>query len=491
MTKHTIKLPLGEWEYDDSSPLGPAGGFGEVFRGHGQTGDVAIKRLKLSAQQAAHRELKVGQELMARELTHVVPILDAGQDAESDRYFLVMPICDRSLQDEIDRSNGGVDIVILKEAIMAIISGLGEVGDIVHRDLKPSNILHHDGVWKIADFGIAKFVEDSTSLETLRGILTPAYAAPEQWLGERPTVATDVYAVGCIIHALAKGEPPFGGAFHTIREQHLRNVPEQIVTLPPVISAFVSHMLRKPPAARPSLERCWRVLSDIPLEHKGGRRAQGVLEEAIAEVAEREAREEAEREVAEAAHRKRKELFSDANHCVLSIRDRLFEEIQKSTESAKIKNFDILNFGYARLRLIIGPEMLIEPPSLKSNNASSRIRWDIIAWAIIQVESKNYKWSASLLFADRKDGNGFRWYEIAFWNIRGSDSNEPYGIPGNDPNLELVLSNELPVVRVAYGPFPIDGEDEESFIDRWTELVAKAAMGRLSRPNQMPIPNFK
>ena len=117
---------------------------------------------------------------MRRDLAHVVPILDAGQDAESDRYFLVMPICDCTLQDKIDEGQNGVDIEIAKEVIMAIIAGLQEVGDITHRDLKPSNVLLHDGVWKIADFGIAKFVEDSTSLETLRESLTPAYGAPEQ-----------------------------------------------------------------------------------------------------------------------------------------------------------------------------------------------------------------------------------------------------------------------------------------------------------------------
>ena len=54
------------------------------------------------------------------------------------------------------------------EILLTILTGLAEVGDITHRDLKPSNILLHESKWKIADFGIAKFVEDSTSLETLR-----------------------------------------------------------------------------------------------------------------------------------------------------------------------------------------------------------------------------------------------------------------------------------------------------------------------------------
>jgi hypothetical protein len=41
---------------------------------------------------------------------------------------------------------------------------------------------------------------------------------------------------------------------------------------------------------------------------------------------------------------------------------------------------------------------------------------------------------------------------------------------------------------IAYGPFPIDGEDEEKFIERWMGLVAKAAIGELTKPRSMPIP---
>src|SRR5260370_1370898 len=101
MATFTIKLPKGEWSFDDSDRLGQPGGFGEVFSGIGPNGTVAVKRLMLSAHQAAHRELKIGERLGNQALSHVVPVLDAGQDAETDRYFLVMPICDRSLQDEI------------------------------------------------------------------------------------------------------------------------------------------------------------------------------------------------------------------------------------------------------------------------------------------------------------------------------------------------------------------------------------------------------
>jgi serine/threonine protein kinase len=59
-----IRLPRGEWFYDSGRPLGPPGGFGEVFEGKNEAGQpVAVKRLKVSVGAAAHRELKIADEL--------------------------------------------------------------------------------------------------------------------------------------------------------------------------------------------------------------------------------------------------------------------------------------------------------------------------------------------------------------------------------------------------------------------------------------------
>lgn len=131
----------------------------------GPDGPVAIKRLHISAAEAAHRELSIGKTLASKTFDHVVPVLDYGQDADSDRYFLVMPLCDESLQDKLLRE-GPLPWETAQPIILDIISGLREVEGITHRDLKPGNVLLHEGRWKIADFGIAKFVEDSTSLWT-------------------------------------------------------------------------------------------------------------------------------------------------------------------------------------------------------------------------------------------------------------------------------------------------------------------------------------
>jgi hypothetical protein len=57
-------------------------------------------------------------------------------------------------------------------------------------------------------------------------------------------------------------------------------------------------------------------------------------------------------------------------------------------------------------------------------------------------------------------------------------------------DIDLALGKGMHTINVAYGPLTVDGEDEESFISRWINLVAKAALGKLTRPSRMPIDDF-
>ena len=109
----------------------------------------------------------------------------------------------------------------------------------------------------------------------------------------------------------------------------------------------------------------------------------------------------------------------------------------------------------------------------------------------IGLRNRPYTWSATLLFADRKDGNQYRWYEVAFCSLDPTRKDSPFGLHGYEADIDRALGNIIRSVIVAYGPFPIDGEDEESFINRWIGLAAKAATGRLTTPNQMPIQDFR
>jgi tRNA A-37 threonylcarbamoyl transferase component Bud32 len=84
---------------------------------------------------------------------------------------------------------------------------------VVHRDLKPANVLlTADGTPKVADFGLAKCLDDEDGSTRTGSVLgTPSYMAPEQALGRHRDVgrATDVYALGAILYELLVGRPPF------------------------------------------------------------------------------------------------------------------------------------------------------------------------------------------------------------------------------------------------------------------------------------------
>ena len=124
---------------------------------------------------------------------NVVPILDSG---ESDDYWvLVMPQAEKSLRDYLNETSGFTTndaISVLTDIAEALVAV--EARDVVHRDIKPENVLLLGSCWHIADFGIARYAEATTTSDTLKHAKTASYAAPEQWRGERTTSATDVYA---------------------------------------------------------------------------------------------------------------------------------------------------------------------------------------------------------------------------------------------------------------------------------------------------------
>lgn len=125
---------------------------------------------------------------------------------------------------------------------------------LVHRDVKPANVLlGSDGSIKVADFGIAGAMAASTQTTTVRGSIP--YLAPEQARGDRPDPRTDVYALGCVLHEMLTGEPPFtGDTGAAIIGQHLHRDPDPpsrlVPDLPTAVDAVVLRMLATEPDQR-------------------------------------------------------------------------------------------------------------------------------------------------------------------------------------------------------------------------------------------------
>jgi len=211
---------LGPWEIER---LVGQGGMGEVYQARraDQAFElrVAIKLLKrgLDTHQVIRRFL-LERRILAQ-LTHpnIAHALDAGA-APDGRPYLVMEYVEGQPITEYARTgtNGlALSITEMLRLMIVVCQAVQEAHkrQIVHRDLKPSNVLvTAEGQVKLLDFGIAKSLSeeevDATRMAGEATALTPAYAAPEQILGQAITPATDVYALGVMLYELLTARLP-------------------------------------------------------------------------------------------------------------------------------------------------------------------------------------------------------------------------------------------------------------------------------------------
>jgi non-specific serine/threonine protein kinase/serine/threonine-protein kinase len=203
-------------------PLLGAGGMAQVFDGWDVrlARSVAVKVLRpdLAAVADLRRRFESEARTAAR-LAHpnVVSVFDAGSDG--GRSYIVMErLRGETLADLIGR--GPLDQAWLLRLAAEVLSALAAAHDagVIHRDIKPSNVLlGPDGRAKVADFGIARVIEDDQERGadvTGTGLVlgTAAYLSPERAMGQPATPQSDVYALGVVMYEALTGAKPFVGA---------------------------------------------------------------------------------------------------------------------------------------------------------------------------------------------------------------------------------------------------------------------------------------
>jgi serine/threonine protein kinase len=167
---------------------------------------------------------------------------------------------------KIVRKQGALGVAHACHYVAQAAQGLQHAHEkgMVHRDIKPSNlILSRDGkkpVVKILDFGLAKmtseagFGRDLTGSNKMMG--TPDYISPEQILdAAKADIRADIYSLGCTLHYLLSGSPPFaGGSLYEVLHAHSTETarPLNLVRpeVPAELAAVVAKMLAKEPRKR-------------------------------------------------------------------------------------------------------------------------------------------------------------------------------------------------------------------------------------------------
>ncbi len=162
------------------------------------------------------------QTLAALDHPGIVAVHDIGHEHvggswahEQSVSFIVMEhVAGRSLRARIREGPLALEESI--QHVVAVLRALGcsHAAGVVHRDIKPANVMvTHDGGIKVVDFGIARVDRDlgatATQPQTLLGSAT--YLSPEQVRGDIADARSDLYAVGCLLHELLTGRPPFVG----------------------------------------------------------------------------------------------------------------------------------------------------------------------------------------------------------------------------------------------------------------------------------------
>lgn len=142
---------------------------------------------------------------------NIMPVRDYGQ-AEGVTFFAMEYAGGGTLEDRLGRPMSLEQALVIVEPLATAVSYAHSQG-VIHRDLKPSNILFDaEGRMLIADFGIARLMEESGLTRTRESLGTPEYMAPEQSREASLTgKPADVYALGVILYQLVTGQVPYQG----------------------------------------------------------------------------------------------------------------------------------------------------------------------------------------------------------------------------------------------------------------------------------------
>lgn len=257
--KYLIEKKLGE------------GGMGAVYKAYQEGIDrhVAIKVLSERQNDSELSSKRFHVEAMAvsrLDHPHTIRIYDFGR-TDDGVLFIVMELLQGQALNDLLRSRRELPVALALKILREIAESLREAHEkgIVHRDLKPENVflvqVDDDAHYaKVLDFGVAKMTEghkDGTLTQAGMVFGTPRYMSPEQATAEQIDGRSDLYALGCMLHEMLCGRPPFEAETPiALLFKHVHDQPKPFeearpdLVIPPEIEQITRRLLEKRPQDR-------------------------------------------------------------------------------------------------------------------------------------------------------------------------------------------------------------------------------------------------
>jgi serine/threonine protein kinase len=235
------------------------GRMGVVFEGVADGGEpVAVKVVTTELSQDEVFVRRFQREVAAaQKISHpnVVPVLDAGEEGGLP-YLVQALIAGGSLHDRLVK-DGALDLATTIRMLRGPAEGIDALhaSGLVHRDIKPGNILLDGETAYVTDFGLAKDSQASNLTRPGQALGSLDYMAPEQIRGEDVSAATDIYALGCMIHECLTGTPPFGGRpSMRVLFAHLQEDPPDLsdAKIAPAVAKAINRAMEKEAEDRPA-----------------------------------------------------------------------------------------------------------------------------------------------------------------------------------------------------------------------------------------------
>jgi eukaryotic-like serine/threonine-protein kinase len=240
------------------------GGMASVYRGEDLAlgRQVAVKVFAEAAEGIDDTDRRRSETALLASLAHraLVRLYDASRDPETGREYLVMELVDgRDLRETLKL--GPLSPADAAGMVADLAEALHVIHDrgIVHRDIKPANVLLEPAhlptrTWnaKLADFGIARLIDDARLTRTGLLVGTPGYLSPEQVSGAAPSPAADIYSLGLLALEARTGVTAFPGPAVEAASARLVRDPDIPETLGPDWVSLLRAMTAREPGDRPS-----------------------------------------------------------------------------------------------------------------------------------------------------------------------------------------------------------------------------------------------